>query len=295
MRIRAGRATVIGPAGDGVVRRQTLDPCPSLSGSLEPKEEQDDIVHQGPAVTSEAAWEPVRRVRTHEQVLAQIEQKILDGTLRAGEKLPSERELVTALGVSRTSVREALRALEAMGVIEARTGSGHSAGAVITGKSTPALTNLLRLHLALARISLADLVEIRVQLERNAALGAAAARTPENIRQLAELITAMRSADSGYQEFNALDTEFHVSIARISGNALATDLMQALRGAVESEMAAAFARFDDWRAVAGSLVDEHEAILRAIEKGDGEAAAGLVDRHITSFYRDRVMSTAGDN
>jgi DNA-binding FadR family transcriptional regulator len=240
-------------------------------------------------VTSEAAWEPVRRVRTHEQVLAQIEQKILDGSLRAGEKLPSERELVTALGVSRASVREALRALEAMGIIEAHTGSGQSAGAVVTNRSTPALTNLLRLHVALARISLADLVEIRVQLEHNAARAAASARGPEDVRRLADLVTAMRSADSEYPEFNALDTEFHVSIARISGNALAADLMQALRGAVETEMAETFARFADWHAVAGPLVDEHEAILRAIEAGDGDTAAHLVVEHITSFYQDRIL------
>lgn len=242
-------------------------------------------------MSSEAAWEPVRRVRTHEQVLAQIEQKILDGSLRAGEKLPSERELVTALGVSRTSVREALRALEAMGIIEARTGSGQNAGAVVTDKSTPALTNLLRLHLALARISLADLVETRVQLERKAARGAAEARTPEDVRHLAALTEAMRSTDSDFHEFNAVDTEFHLSIARISGNALAADLMQALRGAVEHEMAAAFARFDDWRAVANSLLDEHKAILDAIDRGDGAAAADLVTRHITDFYRDRIAKT----
>src|SRR5258708_273861 len=117
-------------------------------------------------MTGEADWEPVRRVRAPEQGLAQIEQKILDGRPRPGQKLPSERELVTVLGVSRTSIREALRALEAMGVIEARTGSGRDAGSVIAGQSTAAITNLLRLHIALAQISLADLVETRVQLER---------------------------------------------------------------------------------------------------------------------------------
>ncbi|KMS91098.1 FadR/GntR family transcriptional regulator [Prauserella rugosa] len=239
-------------------------------------------------MSSDAAWEPVRRVRTHEQVLAQIQQKILDGSLRAGERLPSERELVGALGVSRTSVREALRALEAMGIVEARTGSGQDAGSVITGASTPAMTNLLRLHIALARISLSDLVETRVELERSAARGAADARTDEDVRHLTGLIEQMRSADSDHESFNALDTEFHVSIARISGNALAVDLMQALRGAVEHEMAQAFAEFDDWRAVASGLVDEHEAIVRAIEDGNGDLAADVVADHITSFYRGRV-------
>ncbi len=242
-------------------------------------------------MTGQADWEPVRRVRTHEQVLAQIEQKILDGSLRPGQKLPSERELVTALGVSRTSVREALRALEAMGVIEARTGSGRDAGSVITGQSTAAITNLLRLHIALAQISLADLVETRVQLERNAARAAASTLTPQDAERLAALIEAMRASDQEYDEFNRLDADFHVSIARISGNALVTNLMQALRGAVESEMAAAFARLPDWRSTADSLATEHEGILRAIEKGDGDRAAELVADHITRFYQDSILNS----
>ncbi|MBB3661373.1 MULTISPECIES: FadR/GntR family transcriptional regulator [Prauserella salsuginis group] len=239
-------------------------------------------------MTSDAAWEPVRRVRTHEQVLAQIQQKILDGTLSAGERLPSERELVNMLGVSRTSVREALRALEAMGIVESRTGSGQDAGSVITATSTPAMTNLLRLHIALARISLSDLVDTRVELERSAARGAASVRTDDDLRHLVELLDQMRSTDSDPYQFNTLDTEFHVSIARISGNALAVDLMQALRGAVEHEMAETFAQLEDWRAAADGLVDEHEAIYRAIEKGSGELAANLVADHITTFYRDRI-------
>ncbi|MGY4098813.1 FadR/GntR family transcriptional regulator [Nocardia sp. R16R-3T] len=241
-------------------------------------------------MSTPAGWEPVRRVRTHEQVLDQIQQKIFDGTLRAGEKLPSERELVMMLGVSRTSVREALRALEVMGIIESRTGSGQSAGSIVTDKSTPALTNLLRLHLALANIKLADLVETRVQLERSAASAAAAVRTEEDIDRLSRLVESMRTANSGYPEFNELDTEFHVTIARVSGNALAADLMQVLRGAVEREMAEAFAKFDDWRAVANALVDEHEAILRAIKRGDSEAAADLVAAHIIGFYQDRIAN-----
>lgn len=240
--------------------------------------------------TAADAWEPVRRIRTHEQVLAQIEQKILDGTLRAGEKLPSERELMAVLGVSRTSVREALRALEAMGIIESRTGSGRDAGSVITGSSTSALTSLLRMHVALAQISLADLVDTRVQLERNAARTAASTRTPEDIERLTGLIEQMRHTDQEYHEFNALDAEFHIGIARMSGNALATNLMQALRGAVQNEMAAAFARLADWHTVADALAVEHEEILRAIDKGDGAAASELVAAHITRFYQDRILT-----
>lgn len=237
-----------------------------------------------------SAWEPVRKVRTHEQVLAQIEKKILDGSLRPGEKLPSERDLVAALGVSRTSVREALRALEAMGIVEAKTGSGREAGSVVTSQSTQALTNLLRLHVALTGISLADLVDTRVQLERGAVAGAAERASTADIANLQALLDEMRSPAIEYQTFNSLDTEFHVGIALISGNKLTTNLMQALRATVEHEMTAVFERLPEWRPVADALVNEHEAILRAIQKGAGDVAADLVTDHIRNFYRDRILN-----
>lgn len=239
-------------------------------------------------MTSASNWEPVRRIRTHEQVLAQIEAKIIDGQLRPGEKLPSERELVEVLGVSRNSVREALRSLEALGIIDSHTGSGRDAGSTVTGRSTAALSNLLRLHVALAQISLADLVEIRVQLERNAASSAALHASAADLDRLQGLIDSMRAADLPYEQFNELDTEFHVTIARSSQNALSADLMQALRDAVKSEMTAVFDGLSDRRAVASALVTEHQRIVDAIKAGDGTLAADLVAGHITNFYNEQL-------
>ena len=239
-------------------------------------------------MTSASSWERVRPVRTHEQVLAQIQAKILGGELRAGEKLPSERELVEALGVSRTSVREALRVLEALGIIDANTGSGKDAGSIVTGRSTAALGNLLRLHMAVTRIDLSDLIEIRCQLEQNAAAGAAVQATGDEVAHLRALIANMRADDVEEEQFNELDTEFHVSIARASRNVLAADLMQALRDAVKSEMTAAFDRLPDWQLVTSTLIEEHERITDAIEQGEGDRAGVLVHQHITGFYNDQL-------
>jgi GntR family transcriptional regulator, transcriptional repressor for pyruvate dehydrogenase complex len=236
---------------------------------------------------TEAAWQPVRRVRTHEQVLAQIERKILDGELRVGERLPSERELAEALGVSRASIREALRALEVMGIIESHIGSGPESGSFVSGRSNEALGNLLRLHMALSQISLADLVDIRSQLEQVNARRAAARRTEDDLRHMEALIHSMRAASLRYEEFNELDTEFHVTVARASKNALATDLMQALRDAVKHKMTAVFADLADWRAEAGKLIAEHEKIVHALRQHDPEAAAAAIGEHIEGFYRDQ--------
>ena len=238
---------------------------------------------------TEAAWQPVRKVRTHEQVLAQIEQKILDGELRVGERLPSERELAEALGVSRASIREALRALEVMGIIESHIGSGPESGSFVSGRSNEALGNLLRLHMALAQISLADLLDIRCQLEQINARRAAVRRTDEDLLHLESLIHSMRAPDLSYEEFNELDTEFHVNIARASKNALASDLMQMLRDAVRHKMTAAFAGLADWRAAADKLIAEHEELLRAMRDSDPELAAEIAAGHIEKFYRDQFL------
>lgn len=91
-------------------------------------------------------------------------------------------------------------------------------------------------------------------------------------------------------EFNELDAEFHVSIARASGNGLVVTLMQALRDAVKAEMVRAFTAIDDWRAVGERLVAEHAEIVDAIEAGRGVEGADLVESHIRSFYRDQLAA-----
>jgi GntR family transcriptional regulator, transcriptional repressor for pyruvate dehydrogenase complex len=87
-----------------------------------------------------------------------------------------------------------------------------------------------------------------------------------------------------------LDTEFHVSIARASGNGLVVTLMQALRDAVKAEMVRAFTAIEDWRSVGDRLVAEHAGIVDAIEAGRGAEGADLVEAHIRTFYRDRLAA-----
>ncbi len=233
---------------------------------------------------SDPEWRTVRPVRTHEQVLTQIQQKILDGRLRVGDRLPSERELGEALGVSRNSVREALRVLESMGILSAQVGSGRDAGSTVAGRSTAALSNLLRLHMALSQFSQNDLVDVRIELERLAVARAAAGADVGDLERLRALTRAMAEPGMDYERFHELDSEFHIALARASDNALATDLMQALRDAVKGEMIAAFRRVRDWDVMVSTLTEEHLAILRAVEAGDGKEAAELVTRHIKGFY-----------
>lgn len=116
-----------------------------------------------------AQWKPLARMRTHEHVMAEIENRLMTGRLKAGDRLPPERQFAEILGVSRGAVREALRILEAIGVLEAGTGSGPSAGSVIVKHSVSGMAMVLRLHLRVAAFGHDDMAEVLLLLEQFAA------------------------------------------------------------------------------------------------------------------------------
>lgn len=233
---------------------------------------------------AEVEWQPIARVRTHRQVISEIERRLRSGGLRPGDRLPPERQLAEALGVSRGAVREALRILEAIGVVEAGTGSGPTSGSRIVSDSAGGLAMVLGMHLQTASLSLDDMVEVRLVLERLAAEKVALRADPEGIAELRGLLDQMRSATSS-EAYNELDTAFHVQIGNLSGNDLVAVLMSALRTTMRRAMVAAFEQLEDPRATMASLTDEHAAILEALAAGRGDEAARLVTDHIEGFYR----------
>jgi GntR family transcriptional regulator, transcriptional repressor for pyruvate dehydrogenase complex len=226
-------------------------------------------------------FRPVERRRAFEQVVLQIEEAIASGSLKAGDRLPPERELAVIFDVSRNSVREALRILEAFGVIAARQGRGPDAGSVITAVERNGLSGMLRLYATVLRIPLRDLVEVRVALE---AMNARAAATHADAGRLEELAREM-GPEGDKDAFLRLDTEFHVALARASGNTLAPLLMEALREAIGREMRHGFDTLDDWPGTRDRLVAEHAEIAAHVAAGDGDAAARAVDAHVRNFYR----------
>ncbi|CAN5696338.1 FadR/GntR family transcriptional regulator [soil metagenome] len=229
-------------------------------------------------------WKPLPRMRTHEQVVAEIENRLIAGTLKAGDRLPPERQFAEALGVSRGAVREALRILEAIGVVEAGTGSGPTSGSMIVKDSIAGMAMVLRIHLQLASFTQTDLVEIRLLIEGLAARKTAENATTDDISELRGLIEEMREVHTT-ASYNDLDAAFHVSIVRASGNGLAAVLMAALREALRQAMVTAFESLEDPVATMTVLTDEHAAIVEAIAAGEGEKSAALVTEHIRGFYR----------
>lgn len=232
-----------------------------------------------------ANWRPVERSRAYELVVERIEEQILDGTLRVGDRLPPERDLAPMLGVSRAAVREAIRSLEAQGVLSSAVGAGPAGGTVIAGLPSPALTRLLRLHVALANFPIADVAEARVMLERLSARLAAEKATEMDLKAMEAALDGMDDPAVTRDAFNELDTQFHAAVAEAGGNRLIADMTIAIRASMQAPILRAYAEMDDWQSLANRVRSEHRAAFDAIRRRDVRAAPDLIEKHIKSAYR----------
>jgi GntR family transcriptional repressor for pyruvate dehydrogenase complex len=237
-----------------------------------------------PKLTPAAAeWVAVARSQTYELVLERIEDQIAAGNLRVGDRLPAERDLATQLGVSRSSVREAVRILQAQGVLTSAVGTGKQSGTLVAAMPAEALTRMLRLHLALSSFELSELIDARVTLERSSARLAARLATEGDLGQMRALLRRMDDPSLPREEFNALDTDFHVALALASHNRLVSDVTGALRNSVSGLIQQSFGALEDWDAVRLGLARDHYAILEAVQNGDADNAAIRVEAHIRAF------------
>lgn len=220
------------------------------------------------------------------EILIQLEEAIGAGHLVAGDRLPSERDLAQQFAVSRTSVREALRVLEALGVVRVRPGPEH--GATLVDGPGNALRDVIQFQLALRHISIASLVEFRLVIEAWAARAAAIRSSGDDFVELRRLVAEMNMPGLEPAAFQKLDASFHVEIARLSGNELLALVLEGARSSTERIMREAITAAGDWDGVRKRLVNEHREILAAITAGDGEAASRHVANHIVAFYRQML-------
>jgi GntR family transcriptional regulator, transcriptional repressor for pyruvate dehydrogenase complex len=221
-----------------------------------------------------AGWVSGRRNRTSvtDDAITGIRHMILTGDLAPGDRLPPEAELAARLGLSRTSLREAVRALTVLGVIDTRQGDG----SYITGLGPEILLGALGLAIDLQReAAIPDLLAVRRILEPAATALAARRATATDL----ELIRSYIRPDVGHAaaEQIELDWEFHHAIARASGNQVLSVLLDGL--------AAPTLRMRVWRGISvpGILertLDEHRAIADALEAHDAELAFATATVHI---------------
>jgi len=247
--------------------------------------------HDGSAntVARDAAGAPAASRRTFEAILEQVESAITQGALSAGDRLPSERELAGNLGVSRTSVREALRVLEALGVVETRRGSEH--GAVLVVDPGNAFVTIVRLLAALRHIDLVEIVDFRATVESGAVRSLAEHPNAEALTGLEGILGAMEREDIAHGEFHALDAEFHHMLVQAAGNRLVNLLAGGLSSTLRRIVTDVGFLESRWTDVRPRIVREHRALLAAIRRGDAAKAADLANRHVR-YWGDRVIAHA---
>lgn len=197
----------------------------------------------------------------------QLRTRIRSGELREGQSLPTERELVRQTGLSRMSVREALRILETEGLITTR--PGRNGGSRVRRPAGDELTRHLELFIWGRNAGLKDLHDVREALEALAAEGAARRRTEADIKNLSDKTVALEGAVDDAEAYLSANLDWHMAVVKASHNELLISLMNVLAHVIHD--ATASEAFDSPE-VRASTVKVHRSILAAIIEGDAQAA-----------------------
>jgi GntR family transcriptional regulator, transcriptional repressor for pyruvate dehydrogenase complex len=227
---------------------------------------------------------PVARRRLYEEVAGRLRDYVRSGGLRAGDRLPAERELADRLGVSRTSVRQAIVALEVQGLIEVRHGDG-----------TYLLRDRLEAEPLQAMIArkrlLPHVLDARDAVETKLAELAAVRRQQPDLRALDDAIAAMRVAVAAGELGSAENQRFHNAVTAAARSPLLAEFMAGISAAV------AESRNESLRQPGRppQSLRQHEAIAAAIRAGDPAAAAAAMHRHMENVGRVKLLDwPAGD-
>ncbi|MFG2658577.1 FadR/GntR family transcriptional regulator [Streptomyces sp. NPDC048425] len=234
-----------------------------------------------------AQFRQVAPVRLYQRIVEQIEQAITRGDLKPGQRLPSERELVTQFGASRPTVREALRVLESNGLVRSRPGDPN--GPEILPFSPAGLTKEMTRLVQFDNVSMAELISFRMMLDGSASQLAARLRSDEELSAMERTLAVMSDAiEEGYEEFSKADVAFHEAVAVASRNSLIEVCNQVVRGAVLSLISDKVAHASNSKALMRESLHHHQEVLEAIRVRDGLAAARLSRRSLHDYYAGYV-------
>ncbi|WP_432849072.1 FadR/GntR family transcriptional regulator [Amycolatopsis sp. CA-161197] len=232
-------------------------------------------------------FEPVAPVRAYERIVEQIEEAVVSGRLKPGERLPGERELMTQFGVGRSTVREALRVLQAAELIRSRPGDPR--GPEVLAASPAALHRSMHRLARADHVGLAELLQFRMVLDGSAHLLAAQLRTDDDLSALDTALAAMRAgAEEGFAQFSHADVAFHETIARASRNPLLVVSAEVVRGVVLELIEDKLSHARDRSALMQSWLRHHAEVLEAVRAADGELAARLARRALYDNYAEYV-------
>jgi GntR family transcriptional repressor for pyruvate dehydrogenase complex len=226
-------------------------------------------------------YSPIQSSRLYEQIVEQIEQRVLDGVLIPGDKLPSERELCEQFGVSRTVVREAVRALREKGLVDIQPGRG----TFITNGTSEAMRNTLGLVFKVGQDSAqTDLIQVRAILEPEFAALAAENATQWDIVELQVAIAAMDKVLDDVDKFIEADQTFHLVLANATHNSLIPLLIDPIVDLLWEQRKRIFLNTGGARR--GQY--HHKRILEAVIQGDKEAAREAMRSHMEQIREDSI-------
>lgn len=228
---------------------------------------------------------PIRTQKIYEQIVDQIGQLVAEGHLKPGDRLPSERELVERFQVSRASIREAISALEVMGLIEVRSGEG----TYIRQVNIDTVVAPLAWMLFIEKDTELELYEARKILEVQAA-GLAAERIEEDeLSEMFEALEVMRMDLKIQRLGEDADHRFHYAIARATHNKILVRLMNTISDTMRKTLKTSRSKLYEDRSTPEKLYKEHYSIYEAIKNHDVEKAQKLMLDHLVGVETQLAM------
>ena len=220
-----------------------------------------------------AAYLPLRpRDRLYQEIVDQIQAQVQTGKLNPGDRLPPERELAEQFGVSRTAVREAIKSLAEKGLVTVEVGRGTFVRAMTSDNVVEAMALLLGDE----RGNLAALQVARELLEIPIARLAATNRSDEHVAQLSALLRDMEITQRDPQRFIGADTDFHIELARATGNPVLEVLSQTIVALMRKQRIL----LTDFEQEIPAALNSHRAILKAVTARNSKAAGAAMQDHL---------------
>ncbi len=231
-----------------------------------------------------AEYTQIQTARLYEKIVEQIEAQVLKGELHYGDRLPTERELAEKFGVSRTAVREAVKALQEKGLVTSHPGRG----TFITNGASRAVRDSLGFMMKIGSTEGSDnLVETRGILEPEIAALAAERATDQDIATLRECVATMDAALNDADAFIEADLNFHLALARATQNALIPTLIDPIVGLLREHRKRIFLAHGAPR---GQY--HHKRILQAVIRHDPAAARQAMRAHLEQVRKDGETAAA---
>lgn len=236
-------------------------------------------------------FQEVQVDKVSDKIVEQLRSLIQEGKLALGDKLPGERELMRILSVGRSSLREALNKLETLGYVEIRKRKG------IFVKSLDSMLSFdpLKEIMAEDRAKLAQLYEVRADIEQANAYQAALARDEKDLRELETYLLRFGSAESGYDFSWRLDQDFHIAVARATHNFFRIHVIMSIDGFAQEYIQPIAEEFAHDPDNLTQIIDHHTAILEAIREQRPEAARQAMKTHLSRTQVNLLLESAKED